>query len=87
VRVFAINLGWTVTPNEHRVQTEFHRLPEDWAETIGAKQPFGRLLNPDDPAGVVAFLCSEDAGMMTGAIIDLDQFVAGAVDTNPGATL
>ncbi len=85
VRVFGVNLGWTVTPSEHRVQTERHGLPADWAERIGAKQPFGRLLIPDDVADLVAFLISPGARMMTGAIIDLDQFVAGTVDDNPGA--
>lgn len=85
VRVFAINLGWTVTPAEREVQTRLHGLPESWAEDLGAKQPFGRLLTPEDPAGLIAFLASPDAAMMTGAIIDLDQFVAGTVDDNPGA--
>ncbi len=85
VRTFGVNLGWTATPSEHRVQTERHGLPANWAETIGAKQPFGRLLIPDDVADLVAFLISPGAHMMTGAIIDLDQFVAGTVDDNPGA--
>jgi NAD(P)-dependent dehydrogenase (short-subunit alcohol dehydrogenase family) len=85
VRVFGINLGWTATPSEHRVQTQRHGLPEDWAQTIGARQPFGRLLVADDVADLVAFLISPGAGMMTGAIIDLDQYVAGTVDDNPGA--
>ncbi|WP_420412198.1 oxidoreductase [Roseibium sp.] len=85
VRVFGINLGWTLTPAEQQVQTKVHGLGDDWGDTIGAKQPFGRLLLPSDPAGVIAFLASKDAAMMTGAIIDLDQFVAGTVDDNPGA--
>lgn len=85
VRAFGINLGWTWTPGEQDVQTRIHGLPEDWAETLGARQPFGRLLLPDDPAGLIAFLASPDARMMTGAIIDLDQYVAGTVDDNPGA--
>jgi NAD(P)-dependent dehydrogenase (short-subunit alcohol dehydrogenase family) len=85
VRAFGVNLGWTVTPSEHRVQTERHRLPLDWAEAIGAKQPFGRLLVPEDVADLVAFLISPGARMMTGALIDLDQFVAGTVDDDPGA--
>lgn len=85
VRVFGINLGWTWTPAEQEVQTRVHGLPEDWSEQVGAKQPFGRLLMPEDPAGLVAFLVSPDARMMTGAIIDLDQFVAGTIDDNPGA--
>lgn len=85
VRVLGINLGWTWTPGEQETQTKVHGLPEDWSETVGANQPFGRLLMPEDPAALVAFLASKDACMMTGAIIDLDQFVAGAVDDNPGA--
>lgn len=85
LRVFGINLGWTWTPAEQEVQTRVHGLPQDWAEKIGARQPFGRLLMPEDPAGVVAFLASSDARMMTGAIIDLDQHVAGTLDDNPGA--
>jgi NAD(P)-dependent dehydrogenase (short-subunit alcohol dehydrogenase family) len=85
IHVFGINLGWTLTPAEQQVQTATHGLPPDWAETIGARQPFGRLLMPEDPAALIAFLVSPDARMMTGAIIDLDQYVAGTVDDNPGA--
>ena len=84
VRVFAINLGWTVTPAEREVQTRHHGLPEGWAEEVGARQPFGRLLTPEDPAGLIAFLASPDAAMMTGAIIDLDQLVAGTMEGAPG---
>lgn len=86
IRVHAINLGWTWTPGEQRTQTEVHGLAEDWRETVGAVQPFGRLLMPQDPAELAAFLASDAARMMTGAIIDLDQFVAGTGDDNPGAT-
>ncbi len=85
LHVFGINLGWTLTPAEQEVQTRVHGLPADWAETLGRKQPFGRLLMPDDPAALIAFLTSPGAAMMTGAIIDLDQYVAGTVDDNPGA--
>jgi NAD(P)-dependent dehydrogenase (short-subunit alcohol dehydrogenase family) len=85
IHVFGINLGWTWTPAEQEVQTRVHGLPLDWSETLGRKQPFGRLLVPDDPASLIAFLISPGAAMMTGAIIDLDQYVAGTVDDNPGA--
>jgi NAD(P)-dependent dehydrogenase (short-subunit alcohol dehydrogenase family) len=85
IHVFGINLGWTVTPAEQEVQTRLHGLPADWSETLGQTQPFGRLLMPEDPAALVAFLVSPGAAMMTGAIIDLDQFVAGTVDNNPGS--
>jgi NAD(P)-dependent dehydrogenase (short-subunit alcohol dehydrogenase family) len=85
VRLFAINLGWTVTPTEHRVQTQVHGMPEDWADQVGKEQPFGRLLTPEDPAGLISFLVSQDARMMTGAIIDLEQFVIGTTDAALGA--
>jgi NAD(P)-dependent dehydrogenase (short-subunit alcohol dehydrogenase family) len=84
IHVFGINLGWTWTPAEQDVQTRVHAMAEDWADKIGGKQPFGRLLYPEDPAGLIAFMVSKDAAMMTGAIIDLDQYVAGTVDDNPG---
>ncbi len=41
-------------------------------------------LTPDDPAGVIAFLTLADAAMMTGTIIDLDQFVTVTINDNPG---
>jgi NAD(P)-dependent dehydrogenase (short-subunit alcohol dehydrogenase family) len=85
IRVFAINLGWTVTPHEHQLQTKFHDMPEDWAERVGRAQPFGRLLVPEDPAGVMSFLISKDASMMTGVIIDLEQFVIGTSEAALGA--
>jgi NAD(P)-dependent dehydrogenase (short-subunit alcohol dehydrogenase family) len=86
IRVYAINLGWAVTPQEHALQTGFHGMPEDWAERIGEKQPFGRLIVPEDVGGLCSFLVSKDAAMMTGNIIDLEQFVAGTMDTHPAMT-
>jgi NAD(P)-dependent dehydrogenase (short-subunit alcohol dehydrogenase family) len=85
VRMFAINLGWTVTPTEHKTQTQIHNMPEDWAKDVGDKQPFGRLLYPEDPAALISFLVSNDASMMTGAIIDLEQHVMGTAEAALGA--
>lgn len=85
IRVFAINLGWTVTTTEHRTQTLGHGMPQDWAEVVGRAQPFGRLLTPDDPAGLASFLISKDASMMTGVAIDLEQFVIGTSEAALGA--
>ncbi|MEM9388384.1 MAG: oxidoreductase [Pseudomonadota bacterium] len=79
VRAHAINLGWTVTPAERATQTTQHDMPEDWPDVEGAKQPFGRLLFPDDPAGLCAFLASKDAKMMTGTAIDMEQWVSGVL--------
>jgi enoyl-[acyl-carrier protein] reductase III len=39
---------------------------------IGAANPVGRLVSPDDIAGAVAFLCSKDADMIRGQTIVVD---------------
>jgi enoyl-[acyl-carrier protein] reductase III len=38
----------------------------------GAANPAGRLVSPDDVAGVVSFLCSPDAEMIRGQIVVVD---------------
>ena len=43
-----------------------------------AALPFGRLVDPEEAARAVAFLASDDAGLMTGAIVNFDQSVWGA---------
>ena len=44
-------------------------------------QPFGRLLKPTEVARAVAYLASDESGMMTGSIIDFDQQVLGSNDS------
>jgi NAD(P)-dependent dehydrogenase (short-subunit alcohol dehydrogenase family) len=39
--------------------------------------PIGRLISADEVARMVAFLCSEESGMVTGAIIEYNQTVMG----------
>ena len=80
IRVNGINIGWTDTPHEHRVQTGAMGQPEDWLARAEAEQPFGRLLKPADVAELTVFLLSDRSGIMTGAIIDQDQKVIGAWD-------
>jgi hypothetical protein len=38
----------------------------------------GQLVKPDQVAGLVSYLLSPESGVMTGALIDCDQNVAGA---------
>lgn len=84
IRVNTLNIGWSNTPNEHVVQTEVHGRPDDWLAQIGPSQPFGRLIEVDEIARAMAFLCSDESGVMTGAVIDYDQTVIGTMDENPG---
>ena len=77
IRVNGINLGWTDTPNEHKVQLKMGR-PENWKEIAEARVPFGRLIKTYDMGHLCAYLLSDESGLMTGALIDYDQRVMGA---------
>ncbi|MCA3556592.1 oxidoreductase [Aestuariivirga sp.] len=83
IRIFAINLGWVNSEGEHALQTGFHNMPQDWAEKIGRRMPSGRLITPDDVAGLVAYLVSPSARMMTGAIIDYEQMPVAVFEQHP----
>ena len=50
------------------------------APAASAKQPFGRLLVPDDVARLALFLLGDASEPMTGAVIDQAQFVIGLLD-------
>ena len=78
IRVNALNLGWMDTPGEDTIQRRYHSGGEDWLKAAEAGQPFGRLLKPSEVARAIAFLASDESGMMTGAVVDFDQSVAGA---------
>ncbi|MEZ5670362.1 MAG: SDR family oxidoreductase [Alphaproteobacteria bacterium] len=84
IRVNMLNIGWTNTPWEHVVQTTVHNRGENWLEEAAKVQPFGRLIEPDDVARALAFMVSDESGLMTGAIIEYDQTVIGTADENPG---
>ena len=47
-------------------------LPEDRKAAILATVPLGRIASADEIAAAVAFLASEDAGYITGAVIPVD---------------
>jgi len=83
IRVNGLNIGWMNTPGEHAIQTKAHGAPDDWLEKAAAGRPFGRLLEPAEVARAVAFLCSAESGMMTGALVDFDQTVQGCWDEPP----
>lgn len=70
IRVNAINVGWTLTDNEHKIQRE-EMGSEDWIEEADKGHPMGRLLRPVDIAATVGHLLSDSSSMMTGTIIDL----------------
>ncbi len=77
IRINTLNIGWMDTPGEHAIQVKYHGGDPDWLAGVEAGMPFGRLLKPDEVAKAVAFLASDDSGLMTGAVIDFDQSVVG----------
>jgi NAD(P)-dependent dehydrogenase (short-subunit alcohol dehydrogenase family) len=83
IRVNGLNIGWTDTPGEDRIQREYHGARDDWLDGAERGLPLGRLIKPDEVARAVAFLASEESGLMTGSIIDYDQSVLGAYQAAP----
>ena len=77
IRVNGLNIGWSDTPGEDKIQKKFHKANDDWLEKAEKKVPFNKLTKPIDVARGLAFLCSEESGIMTGSIIDFDQTVPG----------
>ena len=77
IRVNALNIGWTDTPAEHDLQKRVHKKGEDWLSKEENKVPYKRLTKPLDVAKGLAFMSSEESGLMTGSVIDYDQTVNG----------
>ena len=77
IRVNGLNIGWMNTPGEDAIQKRFHQAPADWLQKAEQSQPFGRLIKPEEVARTVAFLLSDESGLITGSIIDFDQNVVG----------
>jgi NAD(P)-dependent dehydrogenase (short-subunit alcohol dehydrogenase family) len=78
IRVNAINVGWTFTPAEIVMQTDTLGHPKDWLDEVARSRPLGRMLEPAEVARLAVYLLSDAAGLMTGAVIDLEQRVLGA---------
>lgn len=78
IRVNAVNCGWMDTPGEDETQRKYHGAQDGWLAAAEAKQPFGMLVKPAHVAGLVSYLLSDGSGVMTGAVIDFDQNIAGA---------
>jgi NAD(P)-dependent dehydrogenase (short-subunit alcohol dehydrogenase family) len=78
IRVNQLNVGWTLTEGEERVQRADGKGP-NWLEDAIATRPFGRLLLPADIAHAAAYFASDDSALITGAVVDLEQFPIGGL--------
>jgi NAD(P)-dependent dehydrogenase (short-subunit alcohol dehydrogenase family) len=77
IRVNQINVGWTLTEGEDKVKREEEKDP-DWLAKAIATRPFGRLLSPHDIAQAAAYFASDASALVTGTIMDLEQYPVGA---------
>ena len=77
IRVNQINVGWTLTEGEDRVK-QLEGKGERWLEDAERTRPWGRLLRPDDVANAVIYFASDDSALVTGAVMDLEQYPVGA---------
>jgi len=77
IRCNGVCVGWMDTPHEDEIQRQFHDRPQGWQKAVEAQQPMGQLVKPDQVAGLVTYMLSPESGVMTGALVDYDQNVAG----------
>lgn len=78
IRVNGINCGWMDTPGEDETQRKYHGARDGWLAAAEVAQPMGMLVKPAHVAGLVSYMLSPASGVMTGALVDFDQNVAGA---------
>ena len=79
IRVNGINLGWVATPSEHHMQAVTLGRGPGWQAEAAATMPLGRLVMAEEAARLATFLLGTASDPMSGAVIDLEQKVAGAV--------
>jgi NAD(P)-dependent dehydrogenase (short-subunit alcohol dehydrogenase family) len=78
IRANAINMGWSATPGEMVMQGEILGKGPGWADAVAASLPLGRFLTAQEVAAQVIWLLSDQSGLQTGTVIDLEQRVLGA---------
>jgi NAD(P)-dependent dehydrogenase (short-subunit alcohol dehydrogenase family) len=74
IRVNQLNVGWTLTPNEFALKVK-EGLPEDWPSRLPKTYaPSGRILSPEDVAWAAVYFLSDEAALVNGAILDVEQY-------------
>ena len=74
IRVNSVNIGFVRTPQWeaiHRLRAPGLSEDEFFQRTVQGEVPLGRFGNPEEVAGLVAFLASRQSSYITGASIDV----------------
>jgi NAD(P)-dependent dehydrogenase (short-subunit alcohol dehydrogenase family) len=74
VRVNQINPGWVLTEKEIE-RKKAHGLSDDWYKDLPDMfAPSGRIIWPEEIAAACIYWLSDEAGPITGQVVDLEQF-------------
>jgi NAD(P)-dependent dehydrogenase (short-subunit alcohol dehydrogenase family) len=74
VRINHMNVGWTLTENERRMKIE-EGLGLGWESQLPTQfAPSGRIFHPEEIAAHVAFWLSDEAGPVSGAVYEIEQY-------------
>jgi len=79
IRVNGVNLGWVATEAEDRMQSEVLGRGPNWRAEAEAALPLGRLVTAEQTARLAVFLLGDASVPMSGALVDFEQKVAGAI--------
>ena len=74
VRVNQMNVGWTLTDNEHQLQLG-QGQPENWLDNLPAVvRPSGALLLPEEIAEAAIYWVSPASRPITGSVFEAEQY-------------
>jgi NAD(P)-dependent dehydrogenase (short-subunit alcohol dehydrogenase family) len=83
IRVNGLAIGWMNSDGEDLTMKRYHGAKKGWQVEAGKTLPFGRLIEVDEVARAIAYLGSDESGLMTGSIVDFDQSVVGSYESHP----
>ena len=74
------------TRGEAEIRRRFHAADNDWAEEAAKKLPMGQLVQPDQLAGLIAYVLSLEADVLTGSLIFANSSSGGSIPCNTHGT-
>ena len=76
IRVNQINVGWTLTENEHKLQLAEGNA-ENWLEKVSPlSAPSGTILRPEQVASHVIFWVSDKSAPVSGTVFEVEQYLS-----------